>query len=87
MLVTFGDINDPTSIALVDPQNMAQSFGDGYALKEALLEIATDPATSGQIDQVLPWLSSYGQWIRIPTPEGRPIALERQDFVRKPIFD
>ncbi|MEJ1992031.1 MAG: hypothetical protein P8X50_10060, partial [Maritimibacter sp.] len=31
-LVTFTDITDPTSVALVDPDNLAASFGPGYAL-------------------------------------------------------
>ncbi len=33
MLVTFGDLSDPTSVALVEPDNLAASFGEGVSLK------------------------------------------------------
>lgn len=55
MLVTFTDINDPKSVTLVDPENLAAAFGAGVELKRITLEI-TGEAVSDQIENVLPWL-------------------------------
>lgn len=38
-LVRFRDINDPTSVEVVDPHDLAQSFGQGVSLKRANIEI------------------------------------------------
>ena len=53
MLVTFGDIDDPTSVQLVDPDDLAATFGEGYALKRITVEITDDPVTRG-IEERLP---------------------------------
>jgi hypothetical protein len=37
LLVTFGDIADPKSVALVDPTNLAASFGPGVRLTSVML--------------------------------------------------
>ncbi|MGB3313854.1 MAG: hypothetical protein WBB85_05545, partial [Albidovulum sp.] len=55
-LVTFGDISDPTSVALVDPDNLAASFGPGVRLKSVTLEITDEPVTARLVEKVLPWL-------------------------------
>jgi hypothetical protein len=34
LLVTFADINDPASVQRVDPDDLAASFGPGYALSQ-----------------------------------------------------
>lgn len=38
-LVRFRDINDPTSVEAVDPNDLAKSFGQGVSLKRANIEI------------------------------------------------
>ena len=58
MLVTFGDLADPASVALVDPDNLAASFGEGYALKRISVMLTDDPVTEG-IGERLGWLSDY----------------------------
>lgn len=55
-LVTFEDNNDPTSVRVVDPDNLAASFGEGYALREATIAITEAPVTSGEVERVLGWL-------------------------------
>lgn len=55
MLVTFGDLADPTSVALVDPDDLAASFGDGYALKRITVQMTNDPVSTG-IEKRLGWL-------------------------------
>ena len=41
---------------LVDPANLAASFGTGYALRKVTLEITRAPVTSGVVEGVLGWL-------------------------------
>jgi hypothetical protein len=57
VLVRFGNLNDPASVALVDPQDLAASFGPGVVFKRATVQITDDPITHG-IDSRLPWLRS-----------------------------
>ena len=58
MLVTFEDINDPTSVELVDPDDLAATFGEGTALKRITVQITDDPVTTG-IEERLGWLDNY----------------------------
>jgi hypothetical protein len=51
--VTFGDIKDPTSVARVDPDDLAASFGAGVKLKAITVEITDDAVTTG-IEKRLP---------------------------------
>mgnify|MGYP001033777404 CR=1 FL=1 len=53
-LVTFSDFDDPSSVMLVDPNNLAAAFGEGYALSEATLEITKDPVTKDLVENALP---------------------------------
>jgi len=55
MLVTFGDLDDPTSVARVDPDDLAASFGDGVSLSRITVQITDDPVTTG-IEERLGWL-------------------------------
>lgn len=59
MLVTFDDINDPTTIKKVSSNNLAASFGTGYSLKSITLEIIDEKVTQGEVETVLNWLSEY----------------------------
>lgn len=45
MLVTFGDIADPTSVMVVDPDELNVTFGDDVSLKRITVEITSDPVT------------------------------------------
>ena len=47
MLVTFGDIKDPTSVKRVDPDDLSASFGAGVKLKAITVEITDDAVTTG----------------------------------------
>ena len=58
MLVTFTDIADPSSVKLVDPADLAASFGPGVKLKRITVEITDDPVTNG-IEKRLGWLPSH----------------------------
>jgi hypothetical protein len=78
MLVTFADSSDPASVKLVDPADLAASFGAGVRLKRITLEITEDPVTTG-IEKRLAWLtkSLKGYDFR---PEGIPVGNFRSLF-------
>ncbi len=60
-LATFTDITDPASVALVDPDNLAASFGPGYALKRITVAITNEPVTEGVVEDVLGGLEAVGR--------------------------
>ena len=55
LLVTFTDLTDPTTVKVVDPENLAATFGPGVSLKRLTLEITDEPVTEGKIESVLGW--------------------------------
>jgi len=59
-MVTFDDINTPTSVRLVDPTNLSDVFGAGYVLEGMTLQIVKEPVTQGKAESVLNWL--YQIW-------------------------
>lgn len=59
MLVTFADITDPTSVELVDPANLAASFGPGVRLKSVTLEVTDEPVTKPFLRELLRWLGPF----------------------------
>jgi len=89
-LVTFGDIADPTSVELVDPDNLAATFGEGTALRRITVQITDDPVTTG-IEKRLGWLDEVrGALVHIPVSQypaaGTPLplyaTLTERDFKR-----
>lgn len=61
LLVTFDDINDPASVKQVVPDNLAASFGPGYALQRISVEVTGERKTVGRVEAVLPWLAAVGR--------------------------
>lgn len=57
-LVTFSDEADPTSVMLVDPDDLAATFGPGVKLRRITAELTEDLVTTG-IEERLGWLSEY----------------------------
>ena len=57
-LVRFRDIRDPKTVELVDPDDLAKSFGPGVQLKSIVLTVVDEPVTTG-IENQLGWLSKY----------------------------
>lgn len=57
MLVTFGDLADPTSVELVDPDDLAATFGEGVRLERITVQLTDDPV-SDQIEMRLPWIDN-----------------------------
>ena len=53
LLVTFADINDPTSVARVDPADFAASFGAGVRLKRIVVKKTGDMQTDKIAERLL----------------------------------
>lgn len=74
MLVTFEDEADPTSVARVDPDDLAASFGEGVNLKRITVKLTDDPVTTG-IEERLGWLgNSFRGYSLQDFPEGFPVG-------------
>lgn len=58
MLVRFGDIKDPKSVTLVDPDDLEKSFGPGVTLRRITVQITDDPVTTG-IEKRLGWWRKF----------------------------
>ncbi|MEP5937736.1 MAG: hypothetical protein ABJ239_05370 [Erythrobacter sp.] len=54
MLVTFGDLDDPSSVARVDPDDLAASFGDGVSLRRITVQMTNDRVTTN-IENRISW--------------------------------
>lgn len=59
LLVTFGDMNDPSSVKKVEPHNLAAAFGPGYRLNSITMRVTDEPLTEGKVMALLPWLNQY----------------------------
>jgi hypothetical protein len=55
--VTFKDINVPLSVELVQPDDLEATFGQGYKLTKATIQLTDDPPTN-TIKGILVWLDN-----------------------------
>jgi hypothetical protein len=67
-LVTFGDISNPGSAELVQPDRLVEKFGNGYALTKAKIEITDEPQTE-RIERMLIWLTDVGKHLSDPSSQ------------------
>jgi hypothetical protein len=56
MLVTFDDVTRPETVRLVDPADLAATFGPGVRLRAVTLEVTEAAVTVGTVEGVLAWL-------------------------------
>jgi hypothetical protein len=87
MLVTFADITDPESVMLVDPTDLAASFGPGVRLKSVTLEVTDELVTEGVVERLLGWLGQYPE-ARLysnvsPTDFSAESQLDQGMFIRR----
>jgi hypothetical protein len=73
MMVRFRDINDPTTVELVDPAHLEASFGPGVKFAKATTAIASNALTTG-IEKTLPWLNSGYPGRRLFPASGGPLS-------------
>jgi hypothetical protein len=89
IFVTFENIENPDSVKLVDPSNLAASFGEGYSLKGLTLEITAEEVTDGLMDRLLPILSKDQVFIDVGwlnLPFNHPLrSVDRNSFVHRAI--
>ncbi len=55
LLATFTNLNDSTTVKVLDPANLEATFGSGVSLKRITLEITDEPVTEGRVERVLSW--------------------------------
>lgn len=81
MLVRFRDINNPTSVEKIDPDNLAAAFGPSVKLRRAAIEITEDAVTHG-IARRLQWLSALnGKYLDGGfTSRNAPLGLHAGNF-------
>lgn len=85
MLVRFRNLDDPTTIEWVDPENLSATFGPGVTLRGASIVISDDHVTTG-IDNKLAWLRPLksGRWSgKYPFPPDLPATLSANMFERE----
>ncbi|TPP10894.1 hypothetical protein [Rhizobium glycinendophyticum] len=79
LLVTFDDMNDPTTVRRVDPSNLSDSFGPGYRLNAITLSITHESVTEGRVEKLLGWLKERAVmenpgWSNLPLESRRAIS-------------
>jgi hypothetical protein len=65
-LVTFSDVNDPSTAIAVDPEHLEATLGSGVSWRSLTIELTDEPATTG-IAKKLPWLADnrhFWQWFQ-----------------------
>jgi hypothetical protein len=87
-LVTFGDINEPSSVMEVDPTNLKATFGAGYSLGSIAMTITDEDATEGKVENLLRWLGKYPESsLGPPTGRSHDVPFYRKvshgDFIRR----
>ncbi|MBJ7440745.1 MAG: hypothetical protein JHD35_17200 [Sphingopyxis sp.] len=58
MLVTFGDINDPTTVMSINPDDLVSHFGTGVKIRRITVQVTQDPITS-ELRSRLAWIGTY----------------------------
>jgi hypothetical protein len=58
-LLTFGDVNVPSSVMEVDRHNLPASLGQNVSWAKVTLEVTDEPVTKGVVKAKLPWLAAY----------------------------
>ena len=56
-IIAFDDDSDPSTLFVVDPNQLNKVFGPNVTLDGIFLEMTSDSPTLGQIETYLPWLS------------------------------
>ena len=78
-LITFEDIDSPSSAREVNANTVSKVFGVGYKLDRITIEIVDDPITTGVITSLLPWLNDTTVtenpgWSRLPLASRKAIG-------------
>lgn len=72
LLVTFRSLDDPSTVELVDPRDLASRLGQGTRLKRITIQITDDPITYG-IGDKLRWLGRFPEPALVTDPLARSV--------------
>ena len=56
--VVFSDMNDFTSIQVLEPDDIAAFFGSGTSIKSLTIETTSGAPVFGKVEKLLPWLTT-----------------------------
>lgn len=71
ILVTFGDLDDPTSVERVDPDDLSATFGEGVALRRITVELTEESVTRGVVARLpKPDEKGFFNWDGRSNPNG-----------------
>ncbi|MBX7526635.1 hypothetical protein [Qipengyuania vesicularis] len=75
LLVTFTDLDEPSSLQLVDPDDLATTFGEDTSISRVTVQMTEDPVTTG-IEQRLRWLPKVYELglVKEDFPDGFPVG-------------
>lgn len=80
LLVAFSDLHDPKSVRMVDPENLAATFGPGVRLGNVTLEITEEPVTRGAVESLLEWMTwPQDKWGNLSTDGLLPMRVKLRD--------
>jgi hypothetical protein len=88
MLVTFDDVMRPETVRLVDPADLAATFGPGVRLRAVTLEVTEAAVTVGTVEGVVGWLGPYAETPLLPEIDPMDFSFEAKlrqgSFIRRP---
>jgi hypothetical protein len=58
-LVMFEDITKPETVKLIEPDNLATTFGSGYEIASIAVQVTKDDVTVGKVEKALDWLGAH----------------------------
>ena len=78
-MATFGDVDDPESVQVVDPTALDRWFGPGVRLRRVTVTKTDEPVTVGRVEAVLDWImqgfiiprEKQPRYVMDQTPEQR----------------
>ena len=68
--VAFADRNNPLSIFELDPNDLSAAFGPGTSVASFSVEMVNAPVTYGQVEALLPWLTTVLERSLCPQQSG-----------------
>lgn len=83
--VTFGDPRKPKTMIRVNPDDLAATFGKGFAMRTITVQLTDEPVTRGIVTRTLPWVET-ADWPIYKNPNTPLMDLPIWGSVVKPSF-
>lgn len=79
-LVTFENLDDPRSIRILDPADLARDLGAGFTLAGMTIEIVDEEPTTGRVASFLGWMNwSDEKWSASSSDGSEPMKVHQKD--------